>query len=42
MGNLPAMKDLIGLHEGYALVSPQTFVDRMADEWTMRYQNVPQ
>ena len=35
------MKDLIGLHEGYALVSPQTFVDRMADEWTMRYQNVP-
>ncbi|WP_316232853.1 hypothetical protein [Bradyrhizobium sp. SZCCHNPS2010] len=35
------MNDLIGLHEQYALVPPQTFVDRLTHEWTTRYHNVP-
>ena len=35
------MTDLIGLHEQYALVSPQTFVDRLTDQWTTGYHNVP-
>ena len=28
------MTDYIGLHEQYALVSPQTFVDRFTQQWT--------
>ena len=28
------MTDFIGLHEQYALVPPQTFVDRFAQRWT--------
>lgn len=35
------MTDLIGLHEQYALVSPQTFVERLTDQWTTSYHNVP-
>ncbi len=35
------MTDLIGLHEQYALVSPQMFVDRLTDQWTTAYGNVP-
>ncbi|WP_420966831.1 hypothetical protein [Bradyrhizobium sp. B120] len=35
------MLDFIGLHEEYALVSPQTFVDRVSHEWTTSYHNVP-
>src|ERR1700759_4247613 len=34
------MSDQIGLHE-YALVPPQTFVDRLTDQWTTTYHNVP-
>lgn len=34
------MSDQIGLHE-YALVSPQTFVDRLTAQWTTAYHNVP-
>jgi hypothetical protein len=32
------MTDYIGLHEQYALVPPQTFVDRFAQRWTSEYQ----
>ncbi len=35
------MTNLIGLHEEYALVSPQAFVERLTHEWTTRYHNVP-
>jgi hypothetical protein len=28
------MTDLIGMHEQYALVPPQTFVDRFTQHWT--------
>ena len=35
------MTDYIGLHDEYALVPPQTFVDRLTDEWTTSYHNVP-
>lgn len=35
------MTDLIGLHEQYALVSPQHFADRLTAEWTTSYHNVP-
>lgn len=35
------MTDHIGMHEQYALVSPQTFVDRLTDQWTTSYHNVP-
>jgi hypothetical protein len=35
------MTDHIGMHEQYALVSPQTFVDRLTDQWTTEYHNVP-
>jgi hypothetical protein len=35
------MTDLIGLHAEYALVPPQTFVDRLTAEWTTSYHNVP-
>jgi hypothetical protein len=35
------MTDLIGLHGQYALVPPQTFVDRLTDQWTTVYRNVP-
>lgn len=35
------MTNHIGLHEGYVLVPPQTFVDRLTHEWTAQYQNVP-
>jgi hypothetical protein len=31
------MTDHIGLHEHYALVSPQTFVDRFTDHWTKKF-----
>src|SRR5258707_9401381 len=31
------MTDYIGLHEQYALVSPQTFVDRFEQRWTNEY-----
>lgn len=32
------MTDYIGSHEQYALVSPQTFVDRFTQRWTTEYQ----
>jgi len=32
------MTDYIGMHEQYALVPPQTFVDRFAQRWTKEYQ----
>jgi hypothetical protein len=35
------MTDYIGLHDEYALVPPQTFVDRLTDQWTTAYHNVP-
>ena len=35
------MTDYIGLHDEYALVPPQTFVDRLTEEWTTSYHNVP-
>src|SRR6266404_6550802 len=35
------MTDLIGLHEQYAVVPPQTFVDRLTAQWTTAYHNVP-
>ncbi|MGY4500882.1 hypothetical protein ACVWYH_004813 [Bradyrhizobium sp. GM24.11] len=35
------MTDHIGLHEQYALVPPQTFVDRLTDQWTTAYHNIP-
>jgi hypothetical protein len=35
------MTDYIGLHDEYALVPPQTFVDRLTDQWTTEYHNVP-
>jgi hypothetical protein len=35
------MTDRIGLHEEYALVPPQIFVDRLTHEWTTSYHNVP-
>ncbi|WP_249148648.1 hypothetical protein, partial [Bradyrhizobium jicamae] len=35
------MTDLIGLHGQYALVPPQTFVHRLAHEWTTTYHNIP-
>jgi hypothetical protein len=31
------MTDHIGIHEQYALVSPQTFVDRFAERWTEQF-----
>src|SRR5947208_45278 len=34
------MTDYIGLHEHYAIVPPQTFVDRFAQRWTTEY-NMP-
>jgi hypothetical protein len=40
-GTYPYMTELIGMHEQYALVPPQTFVDRLTDEWTTSYHNVP-
>jgi hypothetical protein len=33
--------DTIGLHDEYALVPPPTFVDRLTDQWTTAYHNVP-
>jgi hypothetical protein len=35
------MTDYIGLHDEYALVPPQTFADRLTDQWTTAYRNVP-
>jgi hypothetical protein len=35
------MTNYIGLHDEYALVPPQTFVDRLTHEWTSAYHNVP-
>lgn len=35
------MTDLIGLHDNYALVSPQSFIDRITTEWSNTYHNVP-
>jgi hypothetical protein len=35
------MTDHIGLHDEYALVPSQTFVDRLTHEWTTAYHNVP-
>jgi hypothetical protein len=35
------MTDLIGLHDEYALVPPQIFVDRLTDQWTTAFHNVP-
>ncbi|MEH2479550.1 hypothetical protein V1282_002907 [Nitrobacteraceae bacterium AZCC 2146] len=31
------MTDHIGLHEQYALVPPQTFVDRFTHQWTKEF-----
>jgi hypothetical protein len=35
------MTDLIGVHEQYAFVQPQAFVDRVTAQWTTDYHNVP-
>jgi hypothetical protein len=35
------MTGYIGLHDEYALVPSQTFVDRLTHEWTTTYHNVP-
>jgi hypothetical protein len=35
------MTDLIGVHEQYAFVQPETFVDRVTAQWTTDYHNVP-
>ena len=32
------MTDYIGMHEQYALVPPQTFVDRFSQRWTEEFQ----
>jgi hypothetical protein len=41
LGPIQYMADHICLHDDYALVPPQIFVDRLTHEWTTAFHNVP-